>query len=282
MTDIYRAPRGSDYTNMIRSFLVRGRLKGEYISELMTPEAMQVWDSVFTSLAANPENNSEIYEFLGDGSINNAIVFYLLRRFPQLKCAKGVKVLARLKINMVSREYFSSIATTLGFEPFITSTMEEKAVDMKKLLEDSLEAAFGALVWMLDEKVRNGVGNSIAYNIISSVLDEREISLEYTWLFDAMTRLKEMFDSGILKARGIGVMKKIEPQKNMSPRNPSENFSVSIYRQLPSGASELMGSGIGETPGDAKQAAAEMAIKHLNNLGFRKDPAPEYARFCRY
>ena len=267
---------------MIRSFLTRGKLKGEYISELMTPDAMQVWDSVFTSLAANPENNSEIYEFLGDGSINNAIVFYLLRRFPQLKCAKGVKVLARLKINMVSREYFSSIASTLGFEPFITSTTEERAVDMKKLLEDSLEAAFGALVWMLDEKVRIGVGNSIAYNIVASVLDERTISLEYTWLFDAMTRLKEMFDSGILKGQGIGMMKKIEPQKNMNPRSPAENYMVSIYRQTPTGASELMGSGSGETPGEAKQVAAEMAIKHLNSLGFRKEPAPEYRRFCRY
>ncbi len=282
MTDIYRAPRNNDYVNMIKAFLKRGKLKGEYISQLMTPDAMQVWDSVFTSLAANPDNNSEIYEFLGDGSINNAIVFYLLRRFPQLKCAKGVKVLARLKINMVSRDYFASIATSLGFGPYITSTTEERANDMRKLLEDSLEASFGALVWMLDEKIGVGVGNSIAYNIIASVLDQREISLEYTTLFDAVTRLKEMFDSGILKGMGIGTMKKITPMKNVNARVPSELFSAQIYRQLPDGRSELIGSGTGETDGESKQAAAEKAIAYLNSLGFRKEPAPEYRRFCRY
>jgi dsRNA-specific ribonuclease len=282
MTDIYRGPRDSSYIAMIRSFLERGKLKGEYISSLLTDESLVVWDAVFTSEEANPRSNSEIYEFLGDGSINNALVFYLLRRFPQLKCSKGVKVLARLKINMVSRDYFASIASTLGFEPYITATSKERATDIRKLLEDCLEAAFGALVWMLDEKIRIGVGNSIAYNIIASVLDEREISLEYTSLFDAITRLKEIFDVPAFKDRGIGLMKKIEGSPNPTASNPMDAFIATVTRETPRKTIEILGRATGPTLSDAKQAAASKAIEVLNSQGFRKEIAQEYLRFCRY
>ena len=281
MTDIYRGPRDNGFVNMIKRFLERGKLKSEYISELLSQESLSVWDAVFTSEEANPGSNSEIYEFLGDGSINNALVFYILRRFPQLKCSKGVKVLARLKINMVSRDYFSSIATTLGFEPYITSKMEERN-DMRKLLEDCLEASFGALVWMLDEKIRIGVGNSIAYNILASVLDEREISLEYTSLFDAITRLKELFDVSAFKDRGIGTMKKIEGGPNAGATNPMDAFYAIVSRETQGKIIEVIGRATGPTLSDAKQAAASKAIEMLNARGFRKEIAPEYLRFCRY
>ena len=44
--------------------------------------------------------NYEPIEILGDSIVNCCIVWYLSRRFPQLNCQDGVKIIARLKIDM--------------------------------------------------------------------------------------------------------------------------------------------------------------------------------------
>ena len=57
-----------------------------------------------------------------------------------------------------------------------------------------MEAFIGATAYILDNKIRQGVGYAIVYDILSSIFDSMEISLKYEDLYDSITRLKEMFD----------------------------------------------------------------------------------------
>ena len=59
-------------------------------------------------------------EILGDVTCNKIIVWYLKNRFPFLNNTKGVKVIARLKINYVAKARFSKWALQLGFEKYIS------------------------------------------------------------------------------------------------------------------------------------------------------------------
>ena len=63
----------------------------------------------------------QIKKQMGDLTINKFIVNYSYKRFPQLKCTEGVKVVARLRINYGSRQSFSEIAEKLGIWNYISA-----------------------------------------------------------------------------------------------------------------------------------------------------------------
>jgi len=288
---------GDNFKRLITSFLNRGKLKGKYIDTLTSPANMKLFGQAFTAASADPVKNYEIFEQLGDLSANKFIVSYAYKRFPQLKCPKGVKVAARLRINYGSKESFSQIANNLGFWEFISAA--EDGTDKKakyrvrhkdELLEDVLEAIIGCTEQILDEEYRPGVGYAIVYDILGSIFDEIDISLKYTDLYDAKTRMKEVFD---MFGNTIGTFKFIDTR--------TESMAVSRLYQVPVGTSrnpltsmhmgekvmrpqkfwKPIGSGSGVKKVDAQQIAAEKGIITLNSKGYTKPVANEYRLFCK-
>ena len=154
---------------------------------------MDLYTQAYTHPSVDPENNYESLEILGDSVINQCIVWYLYRRFPKLNHPLGVKVIARLKINLVSKQQFFEIARDLGMWDFIRADAETRQTKMKPTLEDVLEAFFGATGLLLDQ-VKMGLGNVVSYKIIKTLLDRIDISLRYEDLYDPITRLKETID----------------------------------------------------------------------------------------
>ena len=104
---VYEWSRGSDFKKVIRDLLVKGKLKPEYIDALTNDENMKEYSKAFTAASADPMNNYEIFEQIGDLTANKFIVWYAYKRFPQLNCPLGVKVVARLRINYGARQSFS-------------------------------------------------------------------------------------------------------------------------------------------------------------------------------
>jgi dsRNA-specific ribonuclease len=267
---IYYGSRGNDFKQLILSLLKKGKLKDHYIKLLMDDEGLKIYNDVFTSNSANAENNYEVYEQLGDVLAGSFIIWYMYRRFPQLQCPEAVKIVARLKINYGARASFFLIGESLGFWPFITATEEERTRERKDLLEDTLEAFIGATAFILDNKIRQGVGYAIVYDILSSIFDSMTISLKYEDLYDSITRLKEIFD--YFKDR-IGTQK-----KDFVKEEKLTTFK--IYR-IHGGSTQLLGTGIAAKKTDAEQKAAAEAIQNLNRIGFSK-PIPEiYLKYCK-
>jgi dsRNA-specific ribonuclease len=158
----------------------------------------------FTHASSDPINNYEMYEFLGDTTVNSVIAYYLQQRFPKIV---SVKWLTKLKHNLSSGKMLAKIAKQHGLDRYVKygQEFEEKInknpdlntnTDYLAMLEDVLEAFFGCLVTIVEKSGKVfGVGQQIAYTIISSFLNELEISIKYEDVFDAVSRLKELYES---------------------------------------------------------------------------------------
>lgn len=200
--ELYRGSRGEDFKNLIISLLKKGKLKDKYIELLTIETSMEKYGNAFTAESrVDPEENYERYEQIGDAGASHFMASYFFRRFPQLECSAGNKVVARLRINYGAKKSFSKFAESLGFWDFITCPIDGnipkrkyRNIHRKDLLEDVFEAFIGCTEHLLDKEFRQGVGYAIIYDILSNIFDKMSISLEYEDLVDAKSRLKETFD----------------------------------------------------------------------------------------
>lgn len=301
--NIYHGNRSLQFKEFIFGLLKKGKLKSKYINVLLKKENLDLFSSAFTAASADPEDNYEIFEQLGDLSANKFIVWYMYKRFPFLKTPRGVKVVARLRINYGAKNSFSDIAEKLGFWPFIscatdgtTNGMKYKNRHKKDLLEDVFEAFIGCTEFILDNELRVGVGYGIVYQILSSIFDEMDISLNYNDLFDAKTRLKEVFDcypdQGTWNftnrrqdidddGHSVSVSSLyIVPQgTNKLSIKKSTGPNKNDFIEIPQNGWILIAEASASTKSASQQKAASIGITILNKQGFVKEIPPEYKFF---
>lgn len=262
------------FKEFIYKFLKRSKLKRKYMKELTSPVNMKIYESVFTHISIDPDNNYEFYEILGDVTLNKCIVWYIKDRFPMLQNALGVKIIARLRINMVSKKNFSIISQKMGFLPYIRADEEHKSTKLSSLLEDVFEAFFGATEFIIDRMISVGSGYGICYQLLKSILDEEYISLKYEDLYDPITRLKETFDYYRPNIPGrscplIWGNMRIENVKN------EENQQVVRLYQVDGSKKKLLCTKIAPLLDEGKQAVCVEYLEYLEKHGYKK-PVPEY------
>jgi dsRNA-specific ribonuclease len=268
---IYNGSRGNDFKELIFNLLKKAKLKTHYINILLDENSLEYYNKAFTSDTADIENNYEVFEQLGDITANKFIVWYMHRRFPKLMCSQGVKVVARLRINYGAKQSFSNIADKMGFWDFITASEEERSRCKKPLLEDTFEAFIGVTEYLIDTKIRECVGYSVVYNILENLFNEIQISLKYEDLYDAKTRLKELFDF-----YGVEVLGTI---KYESLKNMEEKITCATITQYKGNERILLGEGVASLKIDAEQRAALKAIEVLKRRGFSKTVPEIYSFF---
>jgi dsRNA-specific ribonuclease len=270
--EIHRGIRGLEFKALILSLLERGNLKPKYVDFLTSPEAMEKYGQSFTSASADSKVNYEMYEQLGDLSVNKFVVWYSHKRFPQLNCPLGVKVAARLRINYGSRDSLSRIGEELGFWPFISASEEDRYHKKKDLIEDCMESFVGCTEYMLDEEFIPGIGYPIVYNILKSIFDGIDISLAYDDLYDPKTRLKELFDS----RKDLGTWRMV------ATRGDDKITKVVVLVQNQQrGGNIVIGEGFAARKGDAEQKAATQALAIYKSRGIFKPVSAEYLQFCK-
>ncbi len=254
----------------------KGIINERYISHLLKPNSVSVYNQCFTSAEINSEKNYEYFEQLGDVSANKFLVWYFYKRFPQLECAKGVKVVARLKINEGSKKSFSQMARKLGFWNYIRASEDEKKRDPDSLLEDVFEAFVGATEYLLDRSVHRGIGQLAITDFLTHHWDKKHISLCYEHLFDSKTRLKELFD----RFPELGRVK----YKDFQERNVDKPTvsTCTIYRHIAGQKKPVfLAQSQSRLKSDAQRAAATIALKKLKREGWTKTPPPEYHFFAQ-
>ncbi len=282
--EIYHGIRDDSFKRLIVDLLKRGNLRDKYIDVLTDKSSMELYNQAFTAPSADPENNYEIFEQLGDLSINKFIVWYSYRRFPQLNCPAGVKVVARLRINYGSRESFFKIADELDFWEYISADEEDRMRKKKDMLEDCFESFIGCTEFILDNRFRLGVGYAIVYDILASIFDEKPMSLKYDQLYDEKTRLKELFD--VYKDR-LGSWTFMDTRDDIlavstvyriPPGGTTSNKGIT-YDKIPRDWVKL-GTGRAAKKADAQRKAADEGLKLLNQQGWVKEIPEEYKFFC--
>ena len=272
---IYNGSRGTDFQYLIRKILKNAKIKDHYIDALLDEDGYKKYDIAFTSKSANETDNYEVYEQLGDLSANKFIVSYMYRKFPKLKCSECVKIVARLRILYGSKQTFCVIAENLGFWPFISADEEQRNTEKKKLLEDTFEAFIGVTELMIDEKIRHNVGYAIVYEILHSVFETINISLKYEDLYDAKTRLKELFDLYNKGDSNIGTLQ-YEETKDLETRLTTSL----VYQKISPTHRVLLGQGVASLKADAQQRAASSGIYKMNSKGYMKQVPYIYISLC--
>lgn len=257
------------FQEKIRSFLRLSFLKQKYILKMTDAEGMGLYAQAFTHSSVSP-HNYEWLEILGDATLNKCVVWYINNRFPQLHNAEGVKVIARLKIKLVSKNNFSEIAEQFGFLPFIQINEEnmKQKLNLRSVLEDVLEAFFGATEMLIDRHFGPGSGYGICYELLRHIMDRHPISLQYEDLYDPITRLKETFD--IFRSSSLWGQVRYDNIKD----GPFQYVTVFQFDPM-TGRKVALGHASAPTLDEAKQKAATVAIEKLASHGFRR-PVPEY------
>lgn len=263
---IISGSRNDDFWSMIRNTLQKSNLKQKYIDQLLNhDDTKQMYDQVFTHRSANEKNNYEWLEILGDATVNKSVVWYISKRFPQLRCTEGVKIIARLKINLISKKTFADFASKLDWWSFISADEEIKQTKKKKLLEDVFESFFAATELLIDNIIYSGSGFAICYRIVAALFNELDISLAYHDLYDPITILKETGD--YFKDIGTFIYEN-EKKDGLQHVNV-----VQLYKNHKT----IIGFGIASLLDDAKQKASKVALQNLKSRGISK-PIPEYYR----
>lgn len=302
-SEIYLGFRGDDFKQIIMGLLDRGLLKPKYIDLLTNENNMKEYGIAFTAASADPVNNYERYEQLGDLSANKFIVSYAYDRFPQIDCTQGVKIAARLRIIYGAKQTFAPLGERLGFWPYISAQVagteknqKYRTRDKKALLEDAFEAFIGCTEYLLDKTYRRGVGYAIVYDILSSIFNELPMSLRFEDLYDSKTRLKETFDKFkqlgkwdyVYQRESIGdegytqaiaTVYRIPPGINHRPAEVADPISGEMVKR-PRQGWEVIGIGKSSNQDDAEQKAAAQGIETLRMEGFYRKPPEIYTYFC--
>jgi dsRNA-specific ribonuclease len=284
---MYIGDRGVDFKSMLIKLLKSCEINEKYIKILTSEKCLEVIGMAFTSEMTDELSNYQFFEQLGDVTCNKFIVTYIYNRFPQLQCTEGVKVAARVKINYGSKQCFSTIADKLGFWGFISAPNELRHRRKKPLLEDVFEAFIGVIEYILDCEISPCVGYACAYKILQNIFDKINISLKYEDLYDAKTRLKELFDykmdslgpleyyeekNGLLTTSTVSYLKDIRYGTTIEGK-------VDTKRVVYPGKKIKIGEGCAALKSDARQVASKNALENLAKKGISKQPPEIYTKF---
>lgn len=265
--------RGPKFVSFLRRQLLRAGLTEEFVDECLRPRCLDMFSSAFTSASADPDNNYEYFEQLGDATVNKFVVSYMYQRFPQLRCREGVKVVARLKIKYVSKDELFQIAKDLDFWNFVAADEEERSKKKKSLLEDVFEAFIGCTETVVNEVVHSatrswsvGTGYEVCHHFLSSVYDKIHIKIDYENLVDAKTRIKELFDE---KPDGLHRL------RYEDVRDPENGLYVStVYAD-----SRFLARASSPLKKEAQENASAQALIVLRRMGYHKEVPSQYRRF---
>jgi hypothetical protein len=198
--------------DFLRHLLVtRGNLKADIVNQLLDADALSTFREAVTHLSLG-EKNYEVWETLGDGFIKGGLRFYLARRFPNvLTDSRSSSKLTNAGKNYESKAWLPKLFDILQLEPIASYRYEvihlhPNLANNKKhgdymlnyinqsMKEDIIESLFGVIHYIIDERIQMGMGNGVCYNILSSLYDEFDLTLDENELQDPITKIKEIME----------------------------------------------------------------------------------------
>jgi dsRNA-specific ribonuclease len=196
-----------EFKDFLKNILItRGNVEQFLLDDLLDYNGLSQIISAFTHSSLTvlkPETtNYEFFENLGDLTVNKCVIWYTHRRFPDLKNdPNGVQTMAEYKKIAIEKSTFRDYSDELGFTKWIRyAAIPYKEKDNIKYItldssmkEDVFESFFACLEDLIDGRILINTGYSICYNIISSLLDEKDINLNLETLKDSKTKLQEIF-----------------------------------------------------------------------------------------
>ena len=239
--------------------------------------------TAFTSPAANSEINYELYETLGDKLLNDCVLWYISNRFPQLNVPDAVDLMTKIKIRLIQTNWLGDLANSLGFYDYIYCLQNLGENARLKVLEDVFESFFAVLNMIVDTQYKKGMGMVVCYRLITSLLDEKNISISYDFLVDPKTQLKEVFDlHKTIRIKYVTTRVMV----GMNEMYTSTLLESKLVGKTPSGEDmfsaprKILTGKVGYTDKEAERNVSSDAIRYYKNVGITKPIPKEYLKFC--
>nr|QBK86641.1 MAG: ribonuclease III [Marseillevirus LCMAC102] len=253
-----------EFKTFIISLLQKANLQSKTLKKYTDAKSLAIFRQAFTHKSHNPTFNYELLEFYGDTVVNFAVSQYIRKRFPEVI---SMKWLTKLEHNLSSKITLANLAKKAGFLPHILYdkkivSQSETTLEHLSMMEDVFEAFFGALVTIFNKSSHRGVGYAVAYTIITSFYNTLDISLKWEDVFDAKSRLKELYDN-------LGWVF----NQNISTRRNQGRLITTIWGY--SDPKINIGNGIGSTKQESQETASLVAILFLRNQNIMENiPTP--------
>lgn len=228
------------------------------ISYLTSPRCMESYATAFTHPSCGTEDCYEYFEFIGDSVVNKCVMHFLSRKYNGMTSKRSIKILARIKVNYVSKKWLAHFSEKLFFTTFIS--MDDKLTVTQSVLEDVFEAFIGVTERLVDDKYGWNAGYFVCQVLIDRILTGFNISVDYDKLFDAKTRLKELFDVIKIK-QPLYVFDEYIKTNEQKVSFFSVNCIMSLHgRQI------LIGQGAGNQKKEAEEDASSKALMYLADV----------------
>lgn len=273
---VYYGPRDDSFKDfLIKIFKFTG-VNEAYLNKYVNDQTLPLFNVAFTSSSADEQHNYEPFEQMGDSTIGKFIVWSSYEKFPQLRGkSEAVEIVARMKINLGSKDNLSQIAKDLGMWPFISASEELRDRSQKKLLEDVFEALIGVIEFIIHDysdsnRSQPGLAYQLTYALLSTLFEPYTLKIDYNILVDSKNRLKGVFDQYKDQLGSEAVYKTERVLKN------DKNIFVSkVYDK----SNRFLGEGAAALKKDAEKKASEAAILTLERKGFKKIIPSLYATY---
>jgi dsRNA-specific ribonuclease len=272
--NVYYGPRDDTFKNFLVEILENTGISEAYINKYINEETLPFFNMAFTSKSANPTQNYEPFEQMGDATIGKFIVWSSYQKFPQFRGKpEAVEIVARMKINLGSKNTLSQIAENLGMWDFITASEQKRYKDKKDLLEDVFEALIGVFEFIIHDYSdanysQPGLAYEIVYTLLLKLFEPYTLKVDYDNLVDSKNRLKAIFDD---YKEELG----LQPEYKTT-REDNSNLFVTRVLDI---KQNVLGQGTAPIKKNAEKKAAEMAILTLAKKGYKKTIPSVYEHY---
>jgi dsRNA-specific ribonuclease len=275
-SNIYYGLRDSSFDEFLLKMFKHAGVGEDSISKYVNDETRPFFNMAFTSSSVDENNNYELFEQMGDATIGKFIVWSSYEKFPQLRGKpEAVEIVARMKINLGSKDTLAKMAEDIGIWPFISASEDLRNRSAKKLLEDVFEAFIGVVEFVIHDysdtnRSNPGVAYQLVYSLLYFLFEPYTLKIDYNILVDAKNRLKGVFDQykDTLGSEAIYNTRRIlKGDQNV------------FFSQVYDNHKKLLGQGTATVKKDAEKRAAETAITTLQKMGFKKTVPILYSTF---
>lgn len=186
----------------------RGKVELEIAKRLMDAEGIALLKRAFTHWSMDWDYNYEMLEALGDTTYNKAVTYIIRRKFPSLNDDPN----GNYKLTEASKLYksktkapiFSDALGLCKMARYVSLIYQPQAetypdklnqlVMDNKMKTDLFEAFLAAVEDLIDSKVSQNLGYAITYNIIESLFENIELTIDLSVTKTNKAKLKELLD----------------------------------------------------------------------------------------
>lgn len=213
------------------------------------------------------ENSYERLEFLGDAVIENIIVSYLFRRYPDQR--EGF--LSTMKMNLVNRITLGHLAKVIGLQDYLVigKTLDDlqKAREEDKILCDIFEAFMAAIYLDFNtdkhgflNSFMSGAGYQVAEMFLINLIEDESSQLDITtFILDDRN-----YKNKIVKL--IKRLHKYNPVFKVIKNDMVNGENIVVMQLINPNSKEILGEGKSNNIKKAEQEASKNALSKLGYL----------------